>query len=104
MILNDPTLSEVPKRIIAEQHCNAEWALTQQMGVLVEQFEQIEDPYLRERKADVVQVGERVLKRLMGKPGHAAGAGRPRSRRSSSRTTSRRPTSSSSSTTTTPRS
>jgi len=69
MILNDPTLSEAPKRIIAEQRCNAEWALTIQMGVLVEQFEQIEDPYLRERKADVVQVGERVLKRLMGRPG-----------------------------------
>ena len=69
MILNDPTLSEVPKRIIAEQHCNAEWALTQQMGVLVDQFDQIEDPYLRERKADVVQVSERVLKRLMGRPG-----------------------------------
>ena len=69
MILNDATLSETPKRIIADQHCNAEWALTQQMGVLVEQFEQIEDPYLRERKADVVQVGERVLKRLMGRPG-----------------------------------
>ena len=69
MILNDATLSEAPKRIIAEQHCNAEWALTQQMGVLVEQFEQIEDSYLRERKADVVQVGERVLKRLMGRPG-----------------------------------
>ena len=69
MILNDATLSETPKRIIAEQHCNAEWALTQQMGVLVEQFDQIEDAYLRERKADVVQVGERVLKRLMGRPG-----------------------------------
>ena len=69
MILNDPTLSEAPKRIIAEQRCNAEWALTIQMGVLVEQFEQIEDTYLRERKADVVQVGERVLKRLMGRPG-----------------------------------
>ena len=69
MILNDPTLSEAPKRIIAEQRCNAEWALTQQMNVLIEQFEQIEDPYLRERKADVVQVVERVLKRLMGKPG-----------------------------------
>jgi len=69
MILNDPTLSEAPKRIILEQRCNAEWALTQQMGVLVEQFEQIEDAYLRERKADIVQVGERVLKRLMGKPG-----------------------------------
>ncbi len=69
MILNDPTLSEAPKRIVAEQHCNAEWALMQQMGVLVEQFDQIEDSYLRERKNDVVQVGERVLKRLMGRPG-----------------------------------
>jgi phosphotransferase system enzyme I (PtsI) len=69
MILNDPTLSEAPKRIIAEQRCNAEWALTLQMGVLVEQFDQIDDSYLRERKADVVQVGERVLKRLMGRPG-----------------------------------
>jgi len=69
MILNDPTLSEVPKRIIAEQQCNAEWALARQMGVLVDQFDQIEDAYLRERKADVVQVGERVLKRLMGRPG-----------------------------------
>src|SRR5947208_3774337 len=69
MILSDPTLSEAPKKIIAEQHCNAEWALTQQIGVLVEQFEQIEDSYLRERKNDVVQVGERVLKRLMGRPG-----------------------------------
>src|SRR5207342_1042965 len=69
MILSDPTLAETPKRIIAEQHCNAEWALTQQMNVLVEQFEEIEDAYLRERKADVVQVVERVLKRLLGKPG-----------------------------------
>ena len=69
MILTDPTLAEVPKRSIAEQLCNAEWALTQQLGVLVEQFETIEDPYLRERKADVVQVVERVLKVLLGKPG-----------------------------------
>src|SRR5215213_2076693 len=69
MILNDVTLSEVPKKVIAEQRCNAEWALTQQMGALVEQFDQIEDPYLRERKSDVIQVGGRVLKRLMGRPG-----------------------------------
>src|SRR5438034_5562565 len=70
MILTDPVLREVPKRTIAEQLCNAEWALTQQLSVLVEQFESIEDPYLRERKADVVQVVERVLKILMGKPGN----------------------------------
>ena len=69
MILSDPTLAEESKRVIAEQHCNAEWALTQQMNVLVGEFEEIEDAYLRERKADVVQVVERVLKRLLGKPG-----------------------------------
>ncbi len=69
MILTDPTISEAPKRMIAEQHCNAEWALTQQMSALVEQFDTIEDPYLRERRSDVVQVVERVLKVLLGKPG-----------------------------------
>jgi phosphoenolpyruvate-protein phosphotransferase (PTS system enzyme I) len=73
MILTDPTLHEVPKRTIAEQLCNAEWALTQQLGVLVEQFDSIEDAYLRERKADVVHVVERVLKILMGRPGLARG-------------------------------
>ena len=69
MILTDPTLHEAPKRNIAEQLCNAEWALTQQLAVLIEQFDSIEDPYLRERKADVVQVVERVLKVLLGRPG-----------------------------------
>src|SRR5215470_15832777 len=43
MILTDPTLHEAPKRTIAEQLCNAEWALTQQLGVLIEQFELIDD-------------------------------------------------------------
>jgi phosphotransferase system enzyme I (PtsI) len=75
MILDDPTISEVPKRVIADHHCNAEWALTHQMSVLVEQFEDIEDPYLRERKADVVQVVERILKRLLGRPGAVTPAG-----------------------------
>jgi len=75
MILTDPTLSDTPKKIIAEQRCNAEWALVQQMNVLVDQFDAIDDLYLRERKADVVQVVERILKRLLGKPGAVAPAG-----------------------------
>jgi phosphotransferase system enzyme I (PtsI) len=70
MILNDPTLSKVPREIIEETQCNAEWALTQQMEVLLEEFDKIEDAYLRERKADVTQVVERVLKALMGHPGY----------------------------------
>lgn len=67
MILADPMLAELPRDLIQERRCNAEWALVQQMEQLVEQFDEIEDAYLRERKHDVVQVVERVLKALMGK-------------------------------------
>ncbi|MBL8311880.1 MAG: phosphoenolpyruvate--protein phosphotransferase [Burkholderiales bacterium] len=68
MILTDIHIAQDPKLMIAEQRCNAEWAVTQKMNELVEQFEQFEDPYLRERAGDVVQVVERVVKALMGKP------------------------------------
>ncbi len=67
MILTDTQLAQEPKRIIEEQRCNAEWAVTQQMNTLVEQFKQFEDTYLRERANDVVQVVERIVKALMGK-------------------------------------
>ncbi len=70
MILDDPTLSEAARNCIAQKHCNAEWAITQQMDVMLAQFEEIEDAYLRERKTDVTQVVERVLKVLLGSPGY----------------------------------
>ncbi len=66
MILDDSSLSHAPRALIREQRCNAEWALVQQMDKLVAQFEEIEDPYLRERKADIGQVVERVLNALIG--------------------------------------
>ena len=68
MILADPELSEAPKAIIRERRCNAEWALVQQMEVLVAQFEKIDDIYLRERSYDVRQVVERVVRELAGHP------------------------------------
>jgi phosphotransferase system enzyme I (PtsI) len=71
MFLEDPELVEKPREIIRERRCNAEWALVQQMEYLVNQFEQFDDPYLRERKFDVVQVVERVIKELVGRPGRA---------------------------------
>jgi phosphotransferase system enzyme I (PtsI) len=74
MILDDPTLSQAPRELIRSLRCNAEWALVQQMDHLVAQFDNIEDAYLRERKADVVQVVERLLKTLQDRPGRASGA------------------------------
>ncbi|MEO8409723.1 MAG: phosphoenolpyruvate--protein phosphotransferase [Propionivibrio sp.] len=69
MILADPELTEVPKQIIRERRCNSEWAIVQQMEVLVEQFEKIDDVYLRERSYDARQVVERVVRELAGRPG-----------------------------------
>jgi phosphoenolpyruvate-protein phosphotransferase (PTS system enzyme I) len=71
MILNDETLADAPRDLIRQQRCNAEWALKQQADTLLDQFEAIEDAYLRERRADVMQVVERVLKVLLGHPGLA---------------------------------
>ena len=66
LILSDPMISEAPLDIIRSRHYNAEWALLTQIDELSAQFDEIEDPYLRERKADIQQVAERVLKVLMG--------------------------------------
>lgn len=67
MLLSDPMLSDLPKEIIRERRCNAEWALVQQLEEVSAQFDAFDDAYLRERKHDVVQVVERVLKALLGK-------------------------------------
>ena len=75
MILADPELSEVPRQIIRERRCNAEWAIVQQMELLVEQFEKIDDVYLRERSYDVRQVVERVVRELAGHSGGRLGKG-----------------------------
>ncbi len=66
MILDDPSL--VPQATVAiESHGqNAEWAFASQAEHLAAQFEQFDDPYLRERGRDVTQVADRVLKALSG--------------------------------------
>jgi phosphotransferase system enzyme I (PtsI) len=66
MILNDAMLSVAPRELVRTRRWNAEWALVHQMEILVHRFEEIEDAYLRERKADVQQVVERVLKGMLG--------------------------------------
>ena len=66
LILSDPMISETPLEIIRSRHYNAEWALVTQIDELSAQFDEIGDSYLRERKADIQQVGERVLKVLTG--------------------------------------
>ena len=66
MLLQDDDLTEGVKHWIRDRLYNAEWALTTQLEAISRQFDEMEDEYLRERKADLEQVVQRVLQRMSG--------------------------------------
>lgn len=66
MLLQDEELISGVKTWISERLYNAEWALTTQLEILSRQFDDMEDDYLRERKADLEQVAERILRYMKG--------------------------------------
>ena len=72
MLLQDETLTVGVKHWITERLYNAEWALTTQFEVIARQFDEMEDDYLRERKADLEQVVERILRHMKGVAGPVA--------------------------------
>ena len=68
MLLEDNELILGVKHWIKNRLYNAEWALTSQFEVIARQFDEMEDEYLRERKADLEQITERVLRAMKGAP------------------------------------
>jgi phosphotransferase system enzyme I (PtsI) len=66
MLLQDELMVNGVKQWITERLYNAEWALTTQLEVISRQFDEMEDDYLRERKADLEQVVERILRHMRG--------------------------------------
>ncbi|MFS2208173.1 phosphoenolpyruvate--protein phosphotransferase [Variovorax sp. Varisp36] len=66
MLLQDEVLTGGVKHWITDRLYNAEWALTTQLEIIARQFDEMEDEYLRERKADLEQVVERLLHRMKG--------------------------------------
>ncbi|MFP8836130.1 phosphoenolpyruvate--protein phosphotransferase [Hydrogenophaga sp. XSHU_21] len=66
MLLQDEQLTSGVKHWVVDRHYNAEWALTTQLEVISRQFDEMEDPYLRERKADLEQVVDRLLRVMRG--------------------------------------
>lgn len=66
MMLDDQSMADGVRHWIHERRYNAEWALTAQLDAIGRQFDEMDDPYLRERKADVAQVVERLLAALKG--------------------------------------
>ena len=87
MLLQDDQLISGVKKWITERRYNAEWALATQYESIARQFDDMEDEYLRERKADLEQVVERILRRMKGvgspmQPVAQAGASRKQSQQS----------------------
>jgi phosphotransferase system enzyme I (PtsI) len=60
-ILEDKDLQKKPTELILKRKYNAAWALTTALDDLLAEFDEIDDPYLKERGADFRQVIERVL-------------------------------------------
>jgi len=66
MLLEDKMLMDGTVKRIKESLLNAEGALKETINSIGLKFDKIEDEYLRERKHDVEQVGERILRNLVG--------------------------------------
>lgn len=71
LMLEDSVISQVPIDLILSRQCNAEWALKLQLDTLVNIFDEMDDPYLRTRKDDVIHVVNRVLRTLASEEAHA---------------------------------
>ncbi len=64
MILEDKSLSQSLKKIIEDEGCRAEWALSQVHEKYVKLFNSIEDEYFRQRQSDVSDVLSKVYLNL----------------------------------------
>jgi multiphosphoryl transfer protein len=67
LALQDPELVESALRLIREEKVNAALAWDRANREIVSRYEELQDPYLRERAADLEDVGQQVLELLANK-------------------------------------
>lgn len=66
LVLDDPELRTAITDTIQTQHVNAEYAVQEAANVYISIFEAMDDPYMRERAADIRDVTKRILSHLLG--------------------------------------
>jgi phosphoenolpyruvate-protein phosphotransferase (PTS system enzyme I) len=74
LMLRDDEVVEGARRLIEKDEIAAESAVRQVIDGISAKFERMEDPYLRERGADVEAIGDRLLRTLLGLPEPSSGA------------------------------
>jgi len=65
MFLLDPALLNAAKKRIFDEQLNAEAAWQQAVEMMADQYRALDDEYLRSRVADVLDVGQRVIRHLL---------------------------------------
>ncbi len=65
LMLEDSMLTQAPVKLIRTLCCNAEWALKLQRDMLIQVFENMDDPYLRSRRDNIDHVVRRIQRVLL---------------------------------------
>jgi phosphotransferase system enzyme I (PtsI) len=69
LILEDRWLAEQATTVIQNQRVNAEFAVQEVLDPVRQALSRVEDGYLRERRTDVDDVGDRLVRNLLGQRG-----------------------------------
>ncbi len=69
LLLDDPMVVGRAARIVMDERVNAEWAVQRAVDELAVVFNDVEDPYLRERKGDLHDVAGRLRMNMRGENG-----------------------------------
>jgi len=69
LMIRDRMIVERTIDIIRTKKINAEWALAKSLGKIKKKFEEIDDPYIKTRYADVKYVADRIFGILVGHEG-----------------------------------
>ena len=67
MILQDPTLVQETVEIIEKEKCNAAYATEVGFNTIIQMFEEMDDPYMAARSADISDMKKKVLYKILNK-------------------------------------
>ena len=67
MILQDPTLIQETIEIIEKEKCNAAYATEIGFNTIIQTFEEMDDPYMAARSADIADMKKKVLYKILNK-------------------------------------
>lgn len=67
MIMQDPTLVQETVEIIEKEKCNAAYATEVGFNTIIQMFEEMDDPYMAARSADIADMKKKVLYKILNK-------------------------------------